>query len=140
MKRIKTLLLILALALFLPISVNAEENKVTIKAPSMASKGNEISVDIVLSSDVEVDGFKGIFTYESSALELLNYEIKDNWKLSGTFSKESPVSLDLTHENGIALNSTVITIKFKIKDDATQTSTSLSIEGTSKVKEDETIT
>ena len=139
MKRIKTLLLILALALFLPISVNAEENKVTIKAPSMASKGNEISVDIVLSSDVEVDGFKGIFTYESSALELLNYEIKDNWKLSGTFSKESPVSLDLTHENGIALNSTVITIKFKIKDDATQTSTSLSIEGTSKVKEDETI-
>ena len=138
MKRIKILLL-MSLFIFLPISVNAEENSVKINAPEMVSKGNEFSVDVVLTSETQVDGFKATFTYESSALELLNYEIKDNWKLTGTFSKESPVSFDLTHENGIMGNSTVITIKFKVKEDVAKTSTSLTIEGTSKSKEDETV-
>ncbi len=139
MKRIKVILLLMSLFFILPISVSASEHSVKINAPQIVSKGNELSVDIVLSSDVAVDGFKATFTYESSALELLNYELKDNWKQIGTFSKESPVSFDFTQENGIIGNSTVITVKFKVKDDVAKTSTTLSIEGTSKSKEDETI-
>ncbi len=139
MKRIKIVLLLVSIFLFLPISAFAEENSVVINAPKMVSKGNEFSVDIVLSSDVAVDGFKSTFTYESSALELLNYELKDNWKQTGNFSKESPVSFDFSHENGIIGKSTVISIKFKVKEDVAKTSTSLTIEGTSKSKEDETV-
>lgn len=139
MKKIRTILLLITLLFVLPIAVNAEENSVKIIAPEMVSKGNEMSVDIVLSSDVAVDGFKATFTYESSALELLNYELKDNWKQKGKFSTETPVSFDFSHENGIAGNSTIITVKFKVKEDVAKTSTQLSIEGTSKVKEDETI-
>ena len=139
MKKIRTILLLISLLFVLPIAVNAEENSVKIIAPEMVSKGNEMSVDIVLSSDVAVDGFKATFTYESSALELLNYELKDNWKQKGKFSTETPVSFDFSHENGIAGNSTIITVKFKVKEDVAKTSTQLSIEGTSKVKEDETI-
>lgn len=139
MKRIKELLFIISIFIFLPVLVNAEENSVTINAPSMVSKGNEVSVDIVLSSDLAVNGFKATFTYESSALELLNYELKDNWKQMGNFSKESPVSFDFTHENGIIGSSTVITVKFKVKEDVAKTNTILSIEGTSKSKEDETV-
>lgn len=139
MKRIKAFIMIIALLLIFPVVVNAEGNSVKINAPKMTSKGNEISVDIVLSSDVAVDEFKSTFTYESSALELLNYEIKDNWKSAGSFSKESPMTLDFTHENGITGNSTLITIKFKVKDDVAKTQTSLTIEGTSKTKEDGTV-
>lgn len=139
MKRIKTILLLISLLLILPISVKAEENSIKINAPEMVSKGNELSVDIILSSDVAVDSFKGTFTYESSALELLNYELKDNWKQKSKFTTESPVSFDFSHENGLAGNSTLMTIKFKVKEDVAKTSTQLSIEGTSKVKEDETI-
>ena len=138
MKRIKIILLLMSIFVLLPISVSAEENSVSINAPTMVSKGNEFSVDIVLSSDVAVDGFKATFTYESSALELLNYELKDNWKQTGNFSKESPVSFDFTHENGIIGKSTVITIKFMVKEDVAKTNTSLTIEGISKSKEDET--
>ena len=101
MKRIKIVLLLMSIFILLPISVNAEENSVKINAPTMVSKGNEFSVDILLSSTAAVDGFKATFTYESSAIELLNYELKDNWKQTGNFSKESPVSFDFTHENGI---------------------------------------
>ena len=139
MKRIKIVLLLMSIFILLPISVNAEENSVKINAPTMVSKGNEFSVDILLSSTAAVDGFKATFTYESSAIELLNYELKDNWKQTGNFSKESPVSFDFTHENGIIGTSTVITVKFKVREDVAKTSTSLTIEGTSKSKEDETI-
>ena len=139
MKKLKIILLLISLLFVLPIAVKAEENSIKIIAPEMVSKGNEMSVDIVLSSDVAVDGFKATFTYETSALELLNYELKDNWKQASSFENSSPVSLDFIHENGIIGNSTIITVKFKVKDDVTKTSTSLSIEGTSKSKEDETI-
>ena len=139
MKKIKAFILLISLFIFLPTMVNAEENSVKINAPEMVSKGSDLLVDIVLSSDVAVDGFKANFTYESSALELLNYELKDNWKQSSTFATSSPVSLDFVHENGMIGNSTIITVKFKVKSDVAKTSTSLSIEGTSKSKEDGTI-
>ena len=139
MKRIKALLLFISIFVFLPMVVNAEENSIKIEAPEMASKGTEITANVVLSSEVSVDEFKGTFTYESSALELLNYEIKDGWKATGTISKESPVSFDFTHENGKIGSSTIVSIKFKVKEDGAKTSTQITIEGTSKVKEDETI-
>ena len=139
MKKIKTFLIIISLFIFLPLVVNAEENSVKINAPTTISKGTDLSVDIVLSSDVAVDGFKATFTYESNVLEVLNYEFKDNWKQTGTFSINSPVSFDFLHENGITGNTTVITIKFRVKDDVAKTNTSLTIEGTSKSKEDGTV-
>ena len=139
MKKIKTFLIIISLFIFLPLVVNAEENSVKINAPTTISKGTDLSVDVVLSSDVAVDGFKATFTYESNVLEVLNYEFKDNWKQTGTFSTNSPVSFDFLHENGITGNTTVITIKFRVKDDVAKTNTSLTIEGTSKSKEDGTV-
>ena len=139
MKKIKLFFLAISLFIFLPIIANAEENSVTINAPTTISKGTDVIVDIVLSSDVAVDGFKATFTYESSVLEVLNYEFKDNWKQTGSFSTNSPVSFDFLHENGITGNTTVITIKFKVKDDVAKTNTTLTVEGTSKSKEDGTI-
>ena len=139
MKRIKQFVLLISFFIFLPIVVNADENSVKINAPKMISKGTDLSVDIVLSSSAAVDGFKANFTYESSVLELLNYELVDNWKQASSFETASPVSLDFIHENGIIGNSTVIKVKFRVKSDVTKTSTSLSIEGTSKSKEDGTI-
>ena len=110
MRKLKTFLIIISLFIFLPVVVNAEENSVKINAPATISKGTDVSVDIVLSSDVAVEGFKATFTYESSVLEVLNYEFKDNWKQTGTFSTNSPVSFDFLHENGITGSTTVITI------------------------------
>ena len=112
MKRIKMLLLLMSIFILFPVVVRAEENSVKINAPQMVSKGTEITIDIVLSSDAAVDGFKGIFTYETTVLELLNYELKDGWKSAGTISKESPVSFDFNHENGKIGSSTVVTVKF----------------------------
>jgi len=139
MKKIKLFLLFISIFMLLPVVVNAAENSVKINAPTMVSKGTDVSVDIVLSSDVAVDGFKANFTYESSVLDLLNYELIDNWKQTSSFETTSPVSFDFIHENGLIGNSTVIRIKFRVKNDVTKTSTSLSIEGTSKSKEDGTI-
>lgn len=139
MKKIKLVLLFISIFMFLPVVVNAADNSVKINAPTMVSKGSDVSVDIILSSSVAVDGFKANLTYESSVLDLLNYELIDNWKQASSFETASPVSLDFVHENGIIGNSTVIRIKFKVKSDVTKTNTTLSIEGTSKSKEDGTV-
>ncbi|MBR1385206.1 MAG: cadherin-like beta sandwich domain-containing protein [Bacilli bacterium] len=137
MKKIKILLLLLLFVF--PLNVFAANNKAKIDAPKMTSKGEEISVSISVTSDTAINGFKGTFTYETSALELLSIENKNGWKQVSEFSKGSPVTLDFTHGNGLTGETTILTLKFKVKEDVAKNSTVLNLEGTTKNEEDEMI-
>ena len=136
-KNIKICLIILFAFLVLPIYCKAEE--VVLKVPEMASKGDKITVDVVLSTTVATNEFKGTLTFESNVLELSTMEGKDNWKLDSEFSRESPLSLVFSRENGLTGDTTIATLQFIVKSDVTKTNTVLSIEGTYKKQDDETI-
>jgi hypothetical protein len=141
MKLLKSILLFIVIGIIVPINVFAAENDYArIDTVEMASKGDEISVNIVIVSEKEINEFKSTFTYETGVLELLNVESKsDGWKMTSKFSKESPLTLDFSHDSGLMGESTIATLKFKVKNDSTKTDTILNIEGATKVKEDETI-
>ena len=139
MKQIKLLIIAVVTFFSLPSIVLAANDPISLTTPKMASKDEEISVDIVLYSDVAINGFKATFTYESSALELLSIVDKNEWVQSSSFSNQSPLSLDFSNENGVNGSTTVATLKFKVKKDVAKTSTILTVEGTTKIKADETI-
>ena len=141
MKHLKYLLsLVITLLLVSNINVFAATNGVKINVPKTISKDQEFSLDIVLSTDTVTDGFKATLTYETSVMELLNIEDKNNWHRDSEFSKESPLSLDFTHENGLTGDITITTLKFKVKSNVSKADTTITLEGTSKAKEEETIT
>lgn len=139
MKYLKRIIMVVIMFLLVVTIVHAEGDSIKIDAPSMASKKDEFSVDLILTSEQEVSEFKSTFTYETSALELLSIENKNGWKMTSTFSKSSPLALDFSHENGLTGETTIASLHFRVKSDVTKASTSLTIEGTTKNKEDGTI-
>ncbi len=139
MKYLKILFVLLLTVMLIPQIVFAEGNSVSLSAPKTASKNDEVSVDIVLNTATAVNEFKSNLTYESTVLEILSIENKNGWKQENEFSKESPVTLDFSHENGLSGKTVVATIKFKVKGDVAKSSTTLTIEGSTKQKADETI-
>lgn len=140
MKRlIRGLFVILVSVVLLPNIVFADENKVTLTAPKTISKDEELKVNINLTSVENINNLKTSLTYESAALEVMNIEMKNGWKQENPFSKASPISLDFIHENGQAGETTIATVTFKVKSEGTKTETVLSIEGTIKNLEDETL-
>ena len=141
MKHLKYLLsLIITLLLVSNINVYAAINEVKLTTPKTISKDQEFTVDVIFSTDTVTDGFKATLTYETSVIELLNIEEKNNWHLDSGFSKASPFSLDFSHENGLTGDITIATLRFKVRSTVAKTSTFISLEGTTKAKEDETIT
>ncbi len=139
MEHVKRIMMVALVFLLIPIIAFAEGDSVTMNAPALVSKNTEFTVDLIVTSEKEINEFKSTFTYETSAIELLSIENKNGWTTSSSFSKQSPLSLDFSHENGIIGETTIATLKFKVKSDVAKTSTSLTIEGTTKTKEDGTI-
>ena len=139
MKHIKRLCYLLLFVFMIPFVVHAAESSVSLDGDEIASSNSEISIDIVLNSDVAINEFKGIFTYESQALELLSIENKNDWKQESKFEKESPISFDFKHGNGVTGSTIVATLKFKVRSDIAKESTLMSIEGSVVIEEDSTI-
>lgn len=139
MKYVKILFTILLTIMLVPNIVLAEGNSVTLTFPQTASKNEEIAVGIVLNSEMSVNEFKATISYETTALEILSIESKDGWKQDNSFSKDSPLSLDFSHDNGLVGKTTIATLKFKVKSDVAKSNTVITIEGTTKNKDDETI-
>ncbi len=138
MKHIKLLLLAILSIFLIPGKVLAANDPITLNAPKSASNDEEISVPIRLYSAVAIDNFKATFTYETTALELLNIENGSGWTAVSKFSQESPLFLEFTNENGITGDTVVATLKFKVKKDAAKKNTTLSVEGTTTTKADQT--
>lgn len=137
MKRIKEYICLFILFL-IPINVFAE-SKAIIKAPDKASPDQEISISIVVSNDVAIDDFKATLTYETSVLEILSIENKDNWIDNTEFKRESPLALDFAHNNGIKGDTTIAIIRFKVKKDVSKSNTIITLEASTRNKDDETI-
>ncbi len=140
MRFLKNILLLIAFGLIVPVSVFAENaNYAKLDGVEIASKGDEISINLVVVSEKEINEFKSTFTYESTVFEFLGIENKNGWKMTSSYSKESPLTLDFSHENGIIGETTIATLKLKVKNDVTKTNTILNLESATKNKEDETI-
>ncbi len=139
MKYLKRIIMVMLTILLVPNIVFAEGDSVKLNAPGLVSKDTEFSVDLIVTSESEINEFKSTFTYETSAVELLSVENKNGWKMISSYTKESPISLDFSHENGLTGETTIATLKFKVKSDVTKASTVLTIEGTTKTKEDGTV-
>ena len=137
MKRIKEIICLFILFL-IPINVFAESKSV-IKAPDKTSPGQEIAIDIVVTNDAAIDNFKANLTYETSVLEILSIENKNDWIDNTSFNKSSPLALDFAHNNGIKGETTIATIRFKVKEDVSKSNTIVTLEATTRTKEDGTI-
>lgn len=133
MKYFKVLFTIILAFVFVPMVVNAADNSIDLECKTVVSKGDELSVDIILTTKETTNALNTTFTYEKNALELLSVENKDNWERnqeSESSSDNGPLTLKFSHPNGISGKTTVATIRFKVKRDATKSNAILSIEGT----------
>lgn len=110
----------------------------TLEGPDLSSPGKTITYDIKVNAESTIDEYSATLTYESSILELVGIENKNNWKGNNSISS-SPVELSFTHENGVTGETVIATLNFKIKADVTKTDTSLSLEGREVTQEDDTI-
>lgn len=135
MKKLKTL--ILFLIFFIPFIANAQ-TKIEMSVPTVVNPGQEIYVDITANASESIDQYKMSFTYESSNLELLNIEARDNWNMDSGFTLSSPLNMTFNHV-GIAGKTTIARLKFKVKINYEKTSTNLAAESVVKNKDTQTI-
>lgn len=112
----------------------------SIEGVDLTSPGAFIFLDIKISSDETIDGVKADFAYERTVLEFISIENKENWKLINKVdNEEGPITLEFNRENGLTGGTTVATLKFKVKDDATKTEALLKLNSTTVTQEDDTI-
>lgn len=135
MKRIKIILFFLLL--FTP-SIVYGQTKIEIVAPNIANPGQEIYVDIVATSVEDIDQYKMTFIYESSNMELLNIERRDNWNMSADFTLTSPLNITFDHE-GITGKTTIVRLKFKVRTDYNKSDNTLTVESAIKIKSSQTV-
>ena len=137
MKKIIKYLSLLIL-FFVPVSVLADSSSI-LRGPDKVSPDQEFSIDIVVNTNVAIDSFKGNLTYETSVLELLNIENKNNWINNTVFKRVSPLPFEFAHNNGINGEATVATVKFKVKKDVSKSNTIVSVEANTRTIDDKTI-
>lgn len=135
MKKLK--LVIFFLLFFIPSTIYASTT-VQITAPDIINPGQEIYVDVVLNSTEEIDQYKMAFIYESSNLELLNVEARDNWAISDSFVLASPLNITFTH-SGITGKTTAVRLKFKVRTDYNKSEAVLNVESSVRNKSTQTI-
>ena len=137
MKKIKNIILIL-LAFILPTVVFAEGDSNTLTGPDLTSPGSEIKYDIRVNAGVTIKKYQADLSYETSVLELTGIENKGSWKGSNSISG-SPLELTFNHDSGVAGESVIATLTFKVKKDATKTESRISIVGKYTQQSDDTI-
>ena len=139
MRFFKLIMVLFLSFMMVPNIVFAEGSSIKLEAPTTASKDDEILVNINLETDVSVNEFKATITYETTVLEMVTIENKNGWKQETSLNNESPLTLTFTHENGLARKINIATVKFKVKKDVAKSSTTINVEGTTKIRDDETI-
>ena len=110
----------------------------TLEGPDLSSPGETISYDIKVNASTTIDEYSATLTYETSILEFIGIENKNNWRGNNSISS-SPVELSFSHENGITGETVIATLKFKVKSDVTKADTLLTLEGRAVTQEDDTI-
>lgn len=112
----------------------------SIEGVSLTSPGEFIFLDIKINSDETIDEVKADFTYERTVLEFVSIENKENWKLvNKTDDTEGPITLEFNRENGLTGGTTVATLKFKVKDNATKAEALLTLNSTTVTQDTDTI-
>lgn len=138
MKKIKNILLSL-LVFILPMVVFADGDSNTLTGPDLTSPGAEIKYDIKVNSGVTIKKYQADLSYETSVLELTGIENKGAWKGANKLTGNSPLELSFDHDSGVTGESTIATLTFKVKKDATKTESRISIVGKYTQASDETI-
>lgn len=124
-KTILTLITFLfVFTLFKPFNVNASTFKTSLHGDEVGSIGDKIEFTIAIDSDSQATVFESVLKYDSNILEVLSISTDDNWKNENGVSNSN---LKFTN-NGISGESTVATIRFKIKNSSTKNFTILSFE------------
>lgn len=109
-----------------------------LEGADLSSPGKTVTFDIKINADTTVNSYNATLTYETSILEFVGIENKNNWKGSNAIA-DSPVELSFTRENGITGESVVATLTFKVKADVTKADTVLTLEGRTTDEEGGTI-
>lgn len=134
MKKIKNILLIimiLSILLSYATIVSASSTKLELVSSSKLKAGNTITVNINISNiDIEggLTGFIGTLEYDSNVLEPItqdNVVGTNSWTVQGY--SESTGKITALRNEGFTAGGNIITLTFKVKSNATATSTKISI-------------
>ena len=134
---LKKYFIFLILGILIPKVVLAADST-TLVGLDLSSPGETISLDIKLNVASTIDEYSAQLTYETSILEFIGIENQNNWKGNNSIT-DSPVKLSFTHDNGVAGETVVATLKFKVKTDVTKADTLINLEGTAVTQADDTI-
>lgn len=132
----KKSLIIFLIGIFSPIIALATGNDTnSLEGPDMSSPGETITYDIKVKASSTIDKYTANLSYESTVLEFVGVENKDDWKAElkneGTRDPTTTsIPLEFTRESGYIGETTVATIKFKVKSDATKSDAKLTLSGT----------
>jgi hypothetical protein len=114
--------------LILPIMVFAEGENNTLVGNDLTSPGAKLAIDIKVSSNITFNKYEADLSYETNVLELVGIENKGSWDSRNELTSKSPLSLKFEHD-GYSGETTIATINFKVKPDATKAETRVSIVG-----------
>ena len=127
--KIKILFYLLISLVLFPKMVFAVEEGNTLSGSDLTSPGAKITFDIKVSSNSTYTKYEADLSYETNILELVGIENKENWTGANTLTDKSPLSLKFSHETELTGDTTVATVTFKVKPDATKAETRISIVG-----------
>ncbi len=138
--KIRFLLYVLISILLIPTMVLAVEDGNSLVGTELTSPGATITLDIKVSSGPTIKKYEADLVYETNVLELVGIENKNNWSGTNELTDKSPLSLKFEHDGGVIGETTVATLSFKVKDDASKTETRVALVGkmTQYTNEDET--
>lgn len=126
--KIRFLLFVLVSIFMFPTVVFADDSN-TLIGGDMTSPGAKISYEVKVSSAAEFKKYEAELTYETNVLELVGIENKNNWSGANELTGKSPLSLKFEHDSGFVGETTVATLTFKVKADASKAETRIALVG-----------
>ena len=127
--KLRFLVYIIISIFLIPTVVLAVDEGNSLIGNDLTSPGAKLTIDIKVASNMTFKKYEADLTYETNVLELVGIENKNNWTGTNELTSKSPLALKFEHDGGVSGESTLATLTFKVKSDATKAETRISLVG-----------
>lgn len=114
------------LFLIIPVGVYAEEFTTTISGTDVASVNEKIDYTIAIKAESQAMEFESTVKYDTDILELVSIIKEESWTGNNSVTNSGNNTIKFTN-NGITGETTIVTLRFKVKS-SVKSSTTLSLE------------
>ena len=129
MRKIKGVIsFIIGIFVFCMTNIVFADGFTTLSGGDTASTGEKIDFTIGIKSETEAIEFEANLKYDNTVLELINITNEEKWMGSNSLSSTGNNSLKFTSSAGTIGESSVVTIKFKVKENV-KGRTTISLDG-----------